>query len=44
LVTLWGWLSQCLSQDKSLREAVSRIVAHRVASGLPSCAPSPGRS
>jgi hypothetical protein len=35
LVTLWGWLSQCLSQDKSLNEAVSRIIAHRVASGLP---------
>jgi Transposase DDE domain len=34
LVTLWGWLSQCLSQDKSLNEAVSRILAHRVASGL----------
>ena len=30
LVTLWGWLSQSLSQDKSLSEAVSRIVAHRV--------------
>jgi hypothetical protein len=38
LVTLWGWLSQCLSQDKSLNEAVSRIVAHRVSSGLPACA------
>ncbi len=35
LVTLWGWLSQCLSQDKSLNEAVSRIIAHRVSSGLP---------
>jgi hypothetical protein len=38
LVTLWGWLSQCLSQDKSLNEAVSRILAHRVATGLPACA------
>lgn len=35
LVTLWGWLSQSLSQDKSLNEAVSRILAHRVATGLP---------
>jgi DDE family transposase len=35
LVTLWGWLSQCLSQDKSLNEVVSRILAHRVATGLP---------
>lgn len=37
LVTLWAWLSQCLSQDKSLNEAVSRILAHRVATGLPAC-------
>lgn len=37
LVTLWAWLSQCLSQDKSLNEAVSRILAHRVATGLPPC-------
>ncbi len=40
LVTLWAWLSQCLSQDKSLNEAVSRIVAHRVSSGLPACSAS----
>lgn len=40
LVTLWGWLSQCLSQDKSLNEAVSRIVAHRVSTGLPACSAS----
>jgi hypothetical protein len=37
LVTLWGWLSQSLSQDKSLNESVSRIVAHRVSTGLPAC-------
>ena len=40
LVTLWGWLSQCLSQDKSLNETVSRIVAHRVSTGLPICSAS----
>jgi len=40
LVTLWGWLSQCLSQDKSLNECVSRILAHRVATGLPACSAS----
>ena len=40
LVTLWGWLSQSLSQDKSLNEVVSRIVAHRVATGLPMCSAS----
>lgn len=38
LTTLWAWLSQCLSQDKSLNEAVSRVLAHRVVSGLPACA------
>ena len=40
LVTLWAWLSQSLSQDKSLNEAVSRIVAFRVTSGLPACSAS----
>jgi hypothetical protein len=40
LVTLWGWLSQSLSQDKSLNEAVSRILAHRVSIGLPACSAS----
>ena len=40
LVTLWAWLSQCLSQDKSLNEAVSRILAHRVSTGLPACSAS----
>lgn len=40
LVTLWAWLSQCLSQDKSLNEVVSRVLAHRVATGLPSCSAS----
>ena len=40
LVTLWAWLSQCLSQDKSLNEAVSRILANRVVTGLPACSAS----
>lgn len=40
LVTLWAWLSQCLSQDKSMREAVSRILAHRVSTGLEACSAS----
>jgi hypothetical protein len=40
LVTLWGWLSQCLSQDKSLNEAVSRVLANRVTTGLPACSAS----
>jgi hypothetical protein len=42
LVTLWGWLSQCLSQDKSLNETVSRILAHRVATGLPTISAASG--
>ena len=40
LVTLWAWLSQSLSQDKSLNEAVSRILANRVANGLSACSAS----
>jgi Transposase DDE domain len=40
LVTLWGMLSQSLSQDKSLNEVVSRILAHRVSAGLPACSAS----
>src|SRR4051794_10389931 len=31
--TLWGFLSQVLSDDHSCRDAVSRIIAHRAASG-----------
>lgn len=40
LTVLWAWLSQCLSQDKSLREVVSRVLAHRVSIGLPVCSAS----
>lgn len=40
LVVLWGWLSQCLSQDKSLNEVVTRVLVNRVATGLPSCSAS----
>lgn len=40
LVTLWAWLSQALSQDKSLNEAVSRILAYRVSNGLSACSAS----
>lgn len=40
LVTLWGWLSQCLSQDKSLNETVARVIAHRATTGLPLCSAS----
>src|SRR5436190_23242212 len=32
VTTLWGFLSQVLSDDHSCRETVSRIIAHRAAS------------
>src|SRR5580704_12379359 len=37
--TLWGFLSQVLSDDHSCRDAVSRIIAHRAANGLETCSP-----
>jgi hypothetical protein len=37
--TIWGFLSQVLSDDHSCRDAVSRIIAHRAASGLEPCSP-----
>ena len=39
LVTIWGFLSQVLSEDHSCRDAVSRIVAHRAAVGQSVCSP-----
>src|SRR6266436_933226 len=33
--TIWGFLSQVLSDDHSCRDTVSRIIAHRAAAGLP---------
>jgi hypothetical protein len=39
VTTLWGFLSQVLSEDHSCRDTVSRIIAHRVASGLAACSP-----
>ena len=37
--TIWGFLSQVLSEDHSCRDTVSRIIAHRAASGLEPCSP-----
>jgi hypothetical protein len=37
--TIWGFLSQVLSDDHSCRDAVSRVIAHRAASGLEACSP-----
>src|SRR3954451_5221960 len=39
VTTLWGFLSQVLSDDHSCRGAVSRVIAHRAASGLGACSP-----
>jgi hypothetical protein len=39
ITTIWGFLSQVLSEDHSCRDAVSRIIAHRAASGLQACSP-----
>jgi hypothetical protein len=39
VTTIWGFLSQVLSEDHSCRDTVSRIIAHRVSSGLEPCSP-----
>src|SRR5688572_18447961 len=39
VTTIWGFLSQVLSDDHSCRDAVSRVIAHRAASGLQPCSP-----
>jgi Transposase DDE domain len=39
VTTIWGFLSQVLSDDHSCRDAVSRVVAHRAANGVPDCSP-----
>ena len=37
--TIWGFLSQVLSEDHSCRDTVARVLAHRAASGLEPCSP-----
>ncbi len=39
VTTIWGFLSQVLNDDHSCNDAVSRIIAHRAASGLGTCSP-----
>jgi hypothetical protein len=39
VTTIWGFLSQVLSEDHSCRDAVSRIIAHRAANGMTVCSP-----
>ena len=40
VTTIWGFLSQVLSEDRSCRDTVSRIIAHRAANGMSPCSPS----
>ncbi len=39
VTTIWGFLSQVLSEDHSCLDAVSRIIAHRAANGKTVCSP-----
>src|SRR5215218_5552151 len=39
VTTIWGFLSQVLSDDHSCRDAVTRIIAHRAANGSGVCSP-----
>lgn len=39
VTTIWGFLSQVLSEDHSCRDAVSRIIAHRATNGPAVCSP-----
>jgi len=41
-VTVWAFLSQCLSADHSCRDAVARLAAWRVAQGLAPCSAETG--
>jgi len=41
-VTLWAWLSQCLSGSKSCTAAVARVLVLRVGLGLPPCSAGAG--
>ncbi len=39
VTTIWGFLSQVLSEDHSCRDAVSQVIAHRAACGETVCSP-----
>jgi Transposase DDE domain len=39
VTTIWGFLSQVLSEDHSCRDAVSRVIAHRATNGMVVCSP-----
>jgi hypothetical protein len=39
VTTIWGFLSQVLSEDRGWRDTVSKLIAHRAAAGLKGCSP-----
>jgi len=39
VTTIWGFMSQVLSEDHSCRDTVLRIIAHRAANGITVCSP-----
>jgi hypothetical protein len=39
VMTIWIFLGQVLSADSSCRNAVARLIAHRLSQGLPACSP-----
>lgn len=41
-ITVWVFLSQCLSPDHSCRDAVARLIAWRLTQGLPPCSADTG--
>ena len=41
-ITVWVFLSQCLSSDHSCRDAVARLIAWRLAEGLSPCSADTG--
>jgi len=41
-ITVWVFLSQCLSSDHSCRDAVARLIAWRLTQGLPPCSAETG--
>ena len=43
-VTVWVFLSQCLSPDHSCRDAVARLIAWRVTRGLKPCSAETART
>src|SRR5271157_5300637 len=41
-ITVWVFLSQCLSPDHSCRDAVARLIGWRLAQNLPPCSADTG--